>query len=527
MRPAVRRVLACGRRPPLRAGFPPHAPRFLRLHFLRSLPALARQHRVVTVLLVLITLFGGYQRFDAIGSSVRVSVDERSYLGIANNLAEHRSYAYGEDPLHWAPGTPFLFAATMKLTGTGEIDNQVAGASNPPLYAQALIGTLAILAVFALAAWLGGPIAGLVAAGFTAVYDPLILVARSYLAEPLGGLFLVLSVFAVAVAIARPKRTWQLCVTAGVLLGLMALARNDMLLLLGVLPALALAMIWRREGDWRKGLKTGAIIAAGAALTILPWVTYASLEKSKFTPITTAGPSSLWVATYLPAGGRQIIAKRQFMDEVCRTFPDAEDSCGVTATQMDMRLIWQLFERKHPGLTQQEAIQAELDRNIRDYALGQPVEFAKMLVNKSTRIWGDPWGGGGIGRMESSRLQHKLLLGIAVLGIFAGLIWGGRRRRYILLGATAVLAVTALNTIFVSESRMSLRMTPTVFAIGIGGFGAALRARRDDDEPLTEDEEAAGDGPDGEQASPDDSSSDQPVREGPSSDEPSPSAHPA
>ncbi|MBJ7472112.1 MAG: glycosyltransferase family 39 protein [Solirubrobacteraceae bacterium] len=451
---------------------------------LASLPALARQRPIVTALLVLITLLGGWMRFDAIGSSTRVSVDERSYLGIANNLREHRSYAYGSDPLHWAPGTPFLFATAMELSGTGPLDNREVGASNAPLYAQAFVGTLAILAVFALAAWLGGAIPGLIAAFFTAIYDPLILVARSYLSEPLGGLFLVLAVLAICLAIARPQRTKLLCLGAGALLGLTVLTRNDMLLLFGVLPALALVMVWRREHSLRTGFTVSALIAAGAVITVLPWVMYASQETKKFTPITTAGPSSLWVATYLPAGGRQIILKRQFMDEVCRTFPDRPDACGVSATQMDMRLIFELLNLRHPELSQKEAIQAELDRNIRDYAFGQPVQFGEMLANKSTRIWGRPWGGGALGRQESSVLQHKILLGLAVLGIGAGLIWGGRRRRYILLAAAALFTVTALNTIFVSESRMSLRMTPLLFAVGIGGFGAALRARRGDDEPL-------------------------------------------
>ncbi len=235
---------------------------------------------------------------------------------------------------------------------------------------------------------------------------------------------------------------------------------------------MSLLLVWRRE-DFRAGLRLGVLLAVGAAVTIAPWVTYASIEERKFTPITTAGPSSLWVATYLPAEGRQIIVKRQFMDEVCRTFPDRQDSCGVTATQMDMRLIFELLAMRHPGKTQDEAIQAELDRNIREYALGQPVQFGQMLVKKSARIWGRPWGGGAIGRQESSVTQQRLFMGLTLLGALAGLFFAGRRRRYVAIGVLAIFAATALNTIFVSESRMSLRMTPLAFAIGIGGLGAA------------------------------------------------------
>lgn len=476
----------------------PPPPALQALTALSSLIASVRRRPVVAALLLLIVILGAALRIDKIGTGTRVSVDERSYLGIANNMVVHRSYAYGKDPLHWAPGTPFLFATAMKLTGSGAIDQRLPGQSNVAVYAQVLVSILAIPAVFAFAAWLGGAWAGLLAALMTAIFDPLVLVSRSYLSEPLGGLFFVLAVFAVCVAVARPARSWKLAAGAGALLGLMALARNDLLILLGLLPAMSLLLVWRRE-DFRAGLRLGVLLALGAALTIAPWVTYASIEEGRFTPVTTAGPSSLWVATYLPAEGRQIIVKRQFMDEVCRTFPDRQDACGVTATQMDMRLIFELLAKRHPGMTQDEAIQAELDRNIRDYALGQPVEFGRMLVKKAGRIWGRPWGGGAIGRQESSITQQRAFMGLTLLGALAGLFFAGRRRRYVAIGVLAIFTATALNTIFVSESRMSLRMTPLAFAVGIGGLGAAIRARRGDDEPIVEEQDedaAAGPEPD-------------------------------
>jgi hypothetical protein len=477
----VRQVRSAPRRHPLPPGAAPEP----LLAALSSLIATARRRPVVAGLLLAIVILGAALRIDKLGTGTRVSVDERSYLGIANNMVVHRSYAYGKDPLHWAPGTPFMFATAMKLTGSGAIDQRLPGQINAAVIAQTVVSILAIPAVFAFAAWLGGVGAGLLAALMTAIYDPLILVSRSYLSEPLGGFFFVLAVFAICVAVSRPSRTWKMAAGAGALLGLAVLSRNDLLPLFGVLPGLAFLMTWRRE-SLRAGFRLGALLVAGAVVTVLPWVTYASLEEGRFTPITTAGPSSLWVATYMPAGGRQIILKRQFMDEVCRTFPDRQDACGVTATQMDMRLIFELLERRHPGLTQDEAIQAELDRNIQDYALGQPVKFANMLLDKSTRIWGKPWGGGAIGRQESSVAQHRLLLGLALIGMLAGLALAGRRRRYVGLGFAALLTVTALNTIFVSESRMSLRMTPLLFAVGIGSLGAIVRARRDDDEVVAE-----------------------------------------
>lgn len=438
---------------------------------MRELTALVRSRPWVAAALALIIVLGGALRVDAVGSATRVSVDERSYLGIANNMVVHRSYAYGSDPRHWAPGTPFLFASVMAVTGTAPTAN-TPGSRNAVLYAQAAVSTAAILAIFALAAWLAGPLAGLAGALMAALYDPLVLAARSYLTEPLGGLLLLLAVSALCVSVARDGRSKRWCVLAGFLLGLTVLTRNDMLLLLAILPAAAGVLVWRADSA-RRAAAAVAITGLASFVTIVPWVTYASLEEGRFTPVTTAGPSSLWVATYLPAGGRQIMVKRQFMEEVCETFPDRRDACGVTATQMDMRLIFELLQRRHPGMTQDEAVQAELDRNIRDYAFGQPVSYARMLGAKATRIWGKPWGGGAVGRQESSVWQHRLLIGLAFLGVMLGILAGGRGRRYIALAALAVFSVTAINTVFVSESRMSLRMTPLLLAAGAAGIGLA------------------------------------------------------
>lgn len=446
---------------------------------IRRAVAHARARPVITALLALIVVVGAALRVDAVGTATRVSVDERSYLGIANNIALNHSYAYGKDPRHWAPGAPFVFASVMAATGTAPTSD-APRAKTAVLYGQATISTLAILAAFALGAWLAGPLAGLGGAAMTALYDPLILAGRSYLTEPLGGLLLLAAVTTLCVAVARDGKSKRWSVAAGVLLGLTVLTRNDMLLLLGIMPVAAGLLIWR-SSSLQRGVTALACVGVAAAVTITPWVAYASLEEGRLTPITTAGPSSLWVATYLPAGGRQIIVKRQFMDEVCRTFPNRQDACGVTATQLDMRLIFELLQRRHPGMTRDQAVQAELDRNIREYALGQPVEYVQMLASKATRIWGRPWGGGAIGRQESSLWEHRLFIGLAAIGVLAGLLAGGLQRRYLALAALAVLSVTAINTVFVSESRMSLRMTPLLLAAGAGGLGAALssaRARR-------------------------------------------------
>jgi hypothetical protein len=52
------------------------------------------------------------------------------------------------DPLHWPPGTPLLFAVARKLAGRPDATLDPAAA----YWAQALVGVALILAVFALVA---------------------------------------------------------------------------------------------------------------------------------------------------------------------------------------------------------------------------------------------------------------------------------------------------------------------------------------------------------------------------------------
>lgn len=436
---------------------------------------------LIATLLAVITATGLGLRVGAVGSAPRVSVDERSYIGIANNMVVHRSYAYGRDPIHWAPGTPFFFATVMALTGTAPASNEP-GSRTAVLYAQAALSAAVIPAVFLLASWLGGWVAGLGAALLAALYDPLVLAGRSLLSEPLGGLLLLLAATALVRLLQDPLHRRRWTITAGVLLGLLALTRNDTLVLVGVIPVTYVALRWRSEGR-PAALRGAALMTFAALATLAPWLTYASIQRGRLTPVTSAGPSSLWVATYLPAGGRQIIIKRQFAAEVCRTFPDRPDACGVTATQMDMRLVFELLQRRHPGMTREQAVQAELDRNLREYALGQPLAYAGMIASKVGRLWGRPWGGGGIGRRESSLLEHRLFLGVAVLGLLAGLLRAPRHRHALVICAVALLTITAVNSVFVSESRMSLRMTPLLLAAGIGAVGAVINSRRRSTDP--------------------------------------------
>src|SRR6201989_933967 len=75
-----------------------------------------------SIVLALVLVAGGAFRADrAVHHGSFLSTDERAYavLGIAVSHG-HYSARHMNDPLHWPPGTPLLFAVARKLSGAGD-----------------------------------------------------------------------------------------------------------------------------------------------------------------------------------------------------------------------------------------------------------------------------------------------------------------------------------------------------------------------------------------------------------------------
>src|SRR3954471_3817358 len=344
------------------------------------LPALSRPARlaVVGVLLTLIFAGGAALRFDQAGRPADPhSADERAYLTLAQSLERHGAYGGPgtamEDPQHWPPGAPALFALAER------IDRGPPGSFNPPsVYtAQAIVGSLAILAAFIAAAVLAGAWAGLAAAAATAFYGPLVDQAGRALSEPLGALGVILTIVACAAAARRP-REWRFAL-AGIAFGLTLLARADLA------PAVPLVAIWavlaaRRPLGWRRGALCGAALLAGAIVAVAPWMRSASDRAGHLVPVSTSGGSAIFVGTYLPGNGTMFGLKRSLGNEL--RLQDAR-----LATTPNFRLpqerILDLVAERHPELDRDAALVREARENFSRYALRHPARFTGMLADKA------------------------------------------------------------------------------------------------------------------------------------------------
>jgi hypothetical protein len=431
-----------------------------------------RGRTIALLLIIAMIVTGGLLRAGAIGGDTRVSSDENGNAGDANSILEHGRYR----TLRWPPGTPFMFAIATRLNGHRQM-KRIPHSHQPAQYMQLALEIL-MLILAALVAWvLAGPWAAVIAVALCAFYIPLIVVTRTYLSEPFGGL-MILATFAAA-AWAR-KRGWKALVAAGVLAGLGCLTRED--LFPGVIViAIALAC-WHWRASRRRALLTGFVYLAATIVVITPWVIYASGRDGRFVPITDGGTDALFVGTYLPGKGQLYHVVKDFRGRVCRA---SQSACEHYKNDGSAEMFHYIAEQ-HPKLSHESAIRQADIENLENYALKKPFPFIGMLLNKLWQMWSEPWSGGnGTVHPDTSRFQHRLFVAIAFLGLFGGAIVS---RRWSLITVVAGLAVmTALNIIVNAQGRDNVRLVPTLFTFGAAGLvllvQAAIRRRRQGTRP--------------------------------------------
>ena len=452
---------------------------------------------VIGVLLAAITTAGGFLRADAASDPTvfrpntepadeYMSADETAYGKLARSLADHGFYGQSgqEHPVHWPPGAPFVFGLAHTLDPQPRVNGNwdVPGAYP----AQVAVGTATILAAFALAFVLAGPAAGLVAAGLVAFYPPLIDASGQLLSEPLGALLVTLAMLAVALALRRPA--WWRLFGAGILLGATVLTRADLILVPAITVVVVAIVLWHRlrrdetqdgatPAPRRAALLAGArgavLLGVGCLLLVGPWSWYASREEGEFVPISSGGASNLFIGTFLPGDGRIVGMKRALIDDLHQRSPNLDESRPLSIGSPE---YLQMVAQRRPQLPYEQALRAEGLANLRQYALGRPLDFAAMMAGKIDRLWLHYTVQG---RTEQAwiRILHLVIVAAAVVGLVAA---GVRRRAgptLWLLGL--VLAyVTALNAVLVSEARHNLTVMPLVVVAGVVGITLAVSRTR-------------------------------------------------
>ncbi len=457
-----------------------------RLGLASALRVLLARHRTLLALVAIIALGAGLRASQAADPGRYLSSDERSYARIALSLAHGDGYAAAglDDPWHWAPGTPVLYAAAHLLAPGAD----GAGGSRDvrtAFWAQAAVGTALILVIYLLAAGLAGPAAGLVAAFAVATYPPLVVATGDLVSEPLGALTLALAALALLGAWRRPS-AGRLALT-GLALGVAILVRADLIVLPLVLGC-AWLLLARRGAGTLRALGQATTIVIVSLLVIAPWVIHASLEAGRAIPVASSGPSTLFVGTYLPGDGKMSGVRRELELYVRRNMSNLAE---VKISNVPGEFVLRAYIReRHPEIVPgpyrgmadadvRRALSFEARRNIKTYARHQPLAFAAMELGKVKRMWGGYYRGGTRNPRTWINVWHLALLGLALTGAIAGLALARRRRAELTLLLIPVLLSTLVQAIFVAQARHNLRVLPLLIAAGAAGAVLAWRVLRD------------------------------------------------
>jgi 4-amino-4-deoxy-L-arabinose transferase-like glycosyltransferase len=397
------------------------------------------------------------------------SADERAYVRLASDLRSRGSYGGPSmaHPFHWAPGAPALFALADALSGRSAADHIDARAARR---AQAVVGALTVAAAFGLAALIAGPWAGLAAAAAVAFYPPMVAATSRLTSEPLGAFAMTAALAGVAWAWTRGRVAGF--AAAGAAIGLACLVRADVLLA-ALLLGPAVGLLHARRAGWRAGVAAGCATLVGVLAVVGPWSAWASRRDRTFVPITDGGPTTLFVGTYLPGHGTIFGLKHALAREALKVHPSIRHK---PVFRVPEKVFLDAVAARHPTLTRDAAISAELHRNLRVYLLGHPGAFARMMAAKVWRMWAFPFRGTFRRADPGTLWLHRTLVLLALAGLLGGLLRG---RSPILGLVLLTLGVTAaLDVAFVAEARHAFRLMPALLAAGAAGWALLAAGAR-------------------------------------------------
>jgi 4-amino-4-deoxy-L-arabinose transferase-like glycosyltransferase len=261
----------------------------------------------------------------------------------------------GSQVFFQAPLYPYLLAILYRLFGR----------SLDAVYlAQIVLAVAGCYGLYRAGREMAGERVGLGAALLAAVYGPFLFYDAQLLKESPAVAVTSFLLWALAAARAKPGlRRW---LGAGVLLGILALLRENALLLVPFLLPLA----WTREGKGPAFLRRGGALVAGLVLVLLPVAVRNGLVGGSFLPTSSQGGVNFYIGnnpqadgTYQPiVPGKQIPALER--KEPARL---AEQAMGRRLTAGEVSRYW-------------------LSRSL-DWVRREPGAFSRLQARKLGMFW--------------------------------------------------------------------------------------------------------------------------------------------
>ena len=332
-------------------------------------------------------------------------------------------------PFYRPPLYAYFLAALYRLFGIDYL---------PPRLFQMAIGLGAVWLAFLIGRKWFGLVAGLIWSGLMAVYWIFIYYEGELVGESLS-VFLGLPLLWV-VAEAGEGRGWTKGLIAGVLFGLYALLRPNVLIFF---PAAAVWIVWARRrrpataASARGGWITAAAAALGTALAIAPATIRNYVVSGEFVPIATN------------VGITVAVANNELTDGTTHIIPGIGD---IGEPFEYPRIVRQLERDLGRSLTHQAAANYLVGRGVA-FARDYPGKFLKLLGRKALLFWG-PYEIRNLKETHYARLNSPVLRSIPLnfplvfaLGVLGAALffmgWWGKEKRRSLAPLAGTIARTA------------------------------------------------------------------------------------
>jgi 4-amino-4-deoxy-L-arabinose transferase-like glycosyltransferase len=394
---------------------------------------------------------------------------------LAYVLIERRDFMPGGDAFFYHAGANLLADGEGFVSPFFYPERRVQAAEHPPLYMlflsvpsvagmtsvlthqlwSCIAGTATVVVTGLLGREVGGARVGVGAAAVAAVYPNLWLPDGMLQAETLAALLTTVAVYCTYRFRADP--TWPRVALVGVLCGLAALTRSELLLLV---PLLVLPLAFARERTWRDRLVALAAGSIAAVVVVAPWAGY-NATRFEHPVFLSAQIGPLLSAANCDSTYYGIF--RGYFDVTCTM--EADRRAGITAdddqSEMDLanrREAWR-YIRGHLGkLPDVEAV-----RLLRIAGLYHPSEHVTIDSFVEGRERWAAWAGlAGLWVIEALAVAGAIVL---------------HRRRTVpvwpLLAPVGVVVVTVLVTY--ASTRFRAAAEPALVVLAVVAVDAAIR----------------------------------------------------
>ncbi|MCC6178603.1 MAG: glycosyltransferase family 39 protein [Chloroflexi bacterium] len=343
--------------------------------FVSRFVAFARAHPDLILMIVLLVVAAVVRAAFVVRAPLFIRRDSIAYFQVGYEFA----HGLGFDlPLRRTPLYPLFIAGVVALFG-----EDLRGLA----LAQHLLGLATVAATYWLGRAMFGRTAGAVAGLLVAVSAPLLILEHYILAEPLFIPLLSIGLGAIVAAL-RYERGW-LFLVGGIVLALAALSRPIGQALLPIVP---LALLVEYRGRLRAWLHPTALVLAGFAIILAPWVVRTSFVTGK---VDGAG-----------ALGQTLIGRIIRHDEGF-TLPDPDSpapSGDARNPEIRKLILTQMARDARPSAinhrirTTFDLTETEADRALRNVALeifrdqpgryveGTLAKFRRLLVGEEERL---------------------------------------------------------------------------------------------------------------------------------------------